>query len=621
MSRILFAWELGAGAGHMAPYRSLFEKLCARGHSVTLALRDLARAKNVFEGLNLRLLQAPVKINQPAEPIAAAATYADILHNVGYEDEVELEGLLSAWRSLVDLVQPELVIADHSPTALLALRGSTVKKIVVGCGFLIPPATHPFLNLQPAQQVSEQHLRAGEDRIRQRINAILRRTGQPPLTRLSELFSDVDDTVLTTYPELDHYPDRAGGAYWGTRRGFQGADFQWPIGDGPRIFAYLRPTPQFEKILQTLKDLKCPVIVNSDQIPLQMQRQYESLNLRFEQRLLNLETIGRECSVAILNGNHDTSCHLLLAGKPILFIPQTLEHWLFAAAVQRIGAGRVVHPERATEFGPALSTMLRSENYAKAAQQFAARYAHNDLGQIEDQLVQRIEAILEGKSRQKLGESPLVPRGEPLKVVESPDPAASVTPAIVSLIRRDAPVDAMNKPAGELIETAIAHHQAGRLREAAEIYEAILRKTPDDAPAQHLLGVVYLQAGQPAKAINDIARAIQLAPNEPSFYSNLGEAYRALNQLDAAIENFLTALRLKPQYPEACNNLALALQAQGKHKAAAARFREAIKYNPRYVAAYNNLAALLKAMGQSDEAQQCFAKAKQAAGKPPPTPP
>ena len=128
MPNILFAWELGAGLGHIAPCRALFEILCARGHSVTLVLRDLSRAKSVFGELKIAMLQAPVKINLPAIPASFAASYAHILHNVGYEEVAELEGLVDAWRTIYELERPDLVIADHSPTALLALRGFPARR-------------------------------------------------------------------------------------------------------------------------------------------------------------------------------------------------------------------------------------------------------------------------------------------------------------------------------------------------------------------------------------------------------------------------------------------------------------------------------------------------------------
>lgn len=51
MSRILFAWELGGGYGHLGPFRPIAEALLAQGHELTLAVRDVERAHAVFGSL------------------------------------------------------------------------------------------------------------------------------------------------------------------------------------------------------------------------------------------------------------------------------------------------------------------------------------------------------------------------------------------------------------------------------------------------------------------------------------------------------------------------------------------------------------------------------------------
>ena len=48
----------------------------------------------------------------------------------------------------------------------------------------------------------------------------------------------------------------------------------------------------------------------------------------------------------------------------------------------------------------------------------------------------------------------------------------------------------------ELLDKGLAHHQAGRLREAAWLYQELLRVSPLDADALHLLGLVHHQQGQ-----------------------------------------------------------------------------------------------------------------------------
>src|SRR5438067_6902877 len=114
------------------------------------------------------------------------------------------------------------------------------------------------------------------------------------------------------------------------------------------------------------------------------------------------------------------------------------------------------------------------------------------------------------------------------------------------------------------LSSAIELHRAGRLREAAAVYERLLAERPDEPEALHLLGVLRHQQGDHAKAIELIGRAVVLRPNAAALHANLAEAYRALGQHDRAAGCCRMALRLAPDFPEAHCNLGLALQGQGK---------------------------------------------------------
>ena len=51
------------------------------------------------------------------------------------------------------------------------------------------------------------------------------------------------------------------------------------------------------------------------------------------------------------------------------------------------------------------------------------------------------------------------------------------------------------------LETAIAHHKAGRLDEAAALYRKILATDPDSADANHLLGLIAFQRDHHEEAL------------------------------------------------------------------------------------------------------------------------
>src|SRR5436190_18203501 len=143
MSRILLTWELGGALGHLVSLRPLAESLIKRGHQVFLAARSLAQVRHVFTDPRVTLLQSPWN-NRRVELIQPVVTYADLLLNVGYSDEESLGAHLEAWQSLYRLVEPDLLVCDHSPTALFVARGQRFPVATAGSGFYCPPDESPL---------------------------------------------------------------------------------------------------------------------------------------------------------------------------------------------------------------------------------------------------------------------------------------------------------------------------------------------------------------------------------------------------------------------------------------------------------------------------------------------
>jgi tetratricopeptide (TPR) repeat protein len=158
-------------------------------------------------------------------------------------------------------------------------------------------------------------------------------------------------------------------------------------------------------------------------------------------------------------------------------------------------------------------------------------------------------------------------------------------------------------------DTAVQHHQAGRLAEAVSLYRHILAGEPQNVDALHLLGVAAYQQGNARQAVDLIGRALALRPDVAAFHCNLAEVYRALGQLDQAAASCRTALRLEPGYAEAANNLGLVLQAQGRLQEAADQFRQAIQLKPALAMAHNNLGNAVRLLGDKAQAIVHFRQA------------
>ena len=175
------------------------------------ALRDLSRAEDVFGGVEVTYLQAPV-INRPVfQIIEPVRNFAQLLFNNGFSDPAELKIMSRAWLNLYEYVRPDLIVFDHSPTALFAAQYCGAKKATVGTGFFCPRNEFPLSDMRP---LAGRGLAADAPRTRiMCCTAPTRRwrPGASPLEYLAQLYHDVDEDFLLTFPELDHFGQRR---YW-----------------------------------------------------------------------------------------------------------------------------------------------------------------------------------------------------------------------------------------------------------------------------------------------------------------------------------------------------------------------------------------------------------------------
>ncbi len=394
MATVLFVWELGGGLGHVGPMAPLVRGLCERGHRVFAALKDLARANAVFAETRVSYLQAPMQVARLVRTIEPTRTLAHILHNTSFGELGSLQALTDAWRNLYDYVRPDLILFDHSPTAVLAARGLQTKRVTIGNGFFCPPADGAFPDLCPWYGEDGERLQRDEQDVLERANQVLAHWQIEPMERLSQSYAEVDESFLTTFEELDHYPNRRNGKYWGVCSCPGGKMPLWPNSQGKKVYAYLKSFPARSSLLTLLSELRCPTLVYSDNRETKLQDRFESETLRFENQRLDLAEVGRQCDLAILNAGHGATATLLLTGAPILQLPLNLEQELTGAATRRLGAGLNARVKRPEEIAVKLMTMLNSSKFTEDARRFAARYADFDAERQIDKMLQRIEELL-----------------------------------------------------------------------------------------------------------------------------------------------------------------------------------------------------------------------------------
>ena len=159
------------------------------------------------------------------------------------------------------------------------------------------------------------------------------------------------------------------------------------------------------------------------------------------------------------------------------------------------------------------------------------------------------------------------------------------------------------------LKDAFALHAQGRLKDAERAYGEILRLQPGNFHALHLMGVLLLQQGDGARAMDLLRQSLALEPRQPLAHRDLGNALQQAGRLDEALASYDRALALKSDIADLHNNRAAILAALGRSAEAFEGYGRAIALKSDYAQAYNNRGTLLTDQKRLAEALADFDQA------------
>jgi UDP:flavonoid glycosyltransferase YjiC (YdhE family) len=321
--------------------------------------------------------------------------YSEMLLRYGYFGADGLSGLVSAWRSLFVLLGCDVIVADHSPTALLAARSMGLAATTLGSGFYVPPRQTPMPNMRPWLNVPQGRLEHSDALVLGNINTVLATYKAQPLSSMSDLFA-IKENFLCTFAELDHYEQREPGKYWGACYNVEmGQEVAWPDGEGKRVFVYLEPHKRdFPGVMEALAALNLRAIVCAPGIADDLRRKYESPRIIVSAKPYRLDKLLAGCDLSIGYAGHAMTAGMLMAGVPLLMLPTQLERFLLATRVAALGAGIAVNPEAPLpDYRALIRALLDAPGYRENARLFAKKYAGFNQDQQQENIVARIEEI------------------------------------------------------------------------------------------------------------------------------------------------------------------------------------------------------------------------------------
>ncbi|NGY04611.1 glycosyltransferase [Solimonas terrae] len=388
MSRILLAWELGANYGHVGALRAYAHVLRDAGHDCLFAVRDLGSAQVLGLHELGPVLPAPFAPGT-RRAVAVQTSYATLLHNTGFDDSAALASRLRAWQTLYQTLSIDAVALNYAPTATLAARQLRLPRSTFGASFGQPPLQQPFPWFQPSRPVNHDALIRNEARVLATVNDALARLSWSPLASLQALFDDCPQCILS-FAELDTYGPGRETLCLGHPDYSHGDAPIWPDGQGSRLFAYLRPGPWLQLLLEVLRELPITALLRVADVSPSAVRAYLRPGLAIATGAIDLHRALQECDIAIHAGQDGTSSETLLAGKPAMLLPTDVEKALIARRILQLGAGVMPVARKAADLRTGLTQLLDNPALRRNAEAFANRYRMFDRAQVMPRAAQQL---------------------------------------------------------------------------------------------------------------------------------------------------------------------------------------------------------------------------------------
>jgi hypothetical protein len=387
---ILLAWEFGRNLGHITRLTELAKVCDGLGFSAAWALPAqyaCTLTPGALSAMNPSCVVSPKVVAQALKAQTAIHSFADILAALGYNDPFALQEAVIQWVKIFDRFKVERVILDYAPTAQLAAALVNLPATQITNGFDSPPADCPLfdaaMSCQALTESNKQTVRA--------INASFLQVGKRLNFNSRPTLHDVlrhPTRVFDCIPELDPYGLREENAHYvgpilktnvsgGPAADLPRTSWHWPGSAGAfNIFVYVRDESLCGDLIEAIQG-EANVICFAPTATPETIRALSRRNVCISTRAAHLPQVLPACDLVITYGAANTSAQALLAGVPLLVLPQDGEKQLIANCVAQVGAGLSLpmHSSK-VQLQQAINLLLSAPAFKLKAQAIKSKYAH-----------------------------------------------------------------------------------------------------------------------------------------------------------------------------------------------------------------------------------------------------
>lgn len=338
MKTVLFAWELGWGAGHLGNIRRLAQRLLQDDVRLVAAVTKLETIDLLDNVAEVHRLPAWSLLETKGPP--SSATMTDNLVAVGMNEPSVVHDMVVAWDGLLKRVKPSLVVADYAPAASLAARGR-VPLIQIGSGYTLPP--HDLDRFPPLHDLSP--LINSDEVTLEAVNAAAGRLGLGKLERLPQLFAG-DARLVYVLPLIDPYASVRSSPADGPLIDYRPRARD---GDARDVFVYIaHDTEVRADVLAGLWPVARHVRMFAPQLSEEAQRGLDEAGAEVMTGHVLLSEALWRCRLAVHLGGSGIANEAALAGVPQLSLTNHVERYLIGDALERAGIGRLFLAHEAT---------------------------------------------------------------------------------------------------------------------------------------------------------------------------------------------------------------------------------------------------------------------------------
>ncbi len=150
-------------------------------------------------------------------------------------------------------------------------------------------------------------------------------------------------------------------------------------------------------------------------------------------------------------------------------------------------------------------------------------------------------------------------------------------------------------------DAALKVQRKGNMKQAEQMWTALIEEEPEDAIYQFQLGALYTQTGNFPLASICLRHAIVLKPRFSEAHSNLGTCYKFMLDGEQAKKHYKRALLLEPENKDALVNILSMFVNEGKPSEAFPYYKKLIAIDPDNAKAHWNYSLSLLEQGQYEE--------------------